>query len=122
MSTLFTRRAMTALLALPTLFAARRIKAHTALLSTLGDQRAAAMVGHLALDAAPIWGDSDAIADEIWNRLGMDRAADAAAIRARLSSIIRDDFAAERTLRLDGWLVAETEARLCALAALTAQT
>jgi hypothetical protein len=36
------------------------------------------------------------------------------ALRARNS----EDFAAGRVVRLDGWVLAATEARLCALAAL----
>jgi hypothetical protein len=120
MSAIFTRRAMAALLALPALFVARKANAHTALLSALADRRAAAMVGRLALDAAPSPGNADAIADGIWSRLAMEQTGDVAAIRARLSAVIRDDFATERTIRLDGWLVSETEARLCALAAMSA--
>lgn len=33
---------------------------------------------------------------------------------------IREDFAASRTVLVDGWLLAETECRLCALTALAA--
>jgi glycosyltransferase A (GT-A) superfamily protein (DUF2064 family) len=120
MSPILTRRAMATLLALPALFTARRFHAHTTLLSALGDRRAAAVVGHLALGAMPEMGNVQVIADGIWESLAMDRNSDAADIRARLSSVIREDFTAERTLRVEGWLVSETEARLCALAALTA--
>lgn len=35
-------------------------------------------------------------------------------------SAISEDFAASRTVLVDGWLLAETECRLCALSALTA--
>ncbi len=41
--------------------------------------------------------------------------ADAAAMRAYLNARIRDDFAAGRTMLLDGWVLSITEARQCAL-------
>jgi hypothetical protein len=41
-------------------------------------------------------------------------------IRRKLAQQIQADFATARTVRLDGWLIALTEARLCALAALNA--
>jgi hypothetical protein len=39
-------------------------------------------------------------------------------IRMRLSERIRSDFARERTVKIDGWLLALAEVRLCALAVL----
>jgi hypothetical protein len=40
-------------------------------------------------------------------------------LRAQLDRATRADFAAERVVKLRGWLLSATEARLCALAALT---
>jgi hypothetical protein len=39
-------------------------------------------------------------------------------LRGRLAQKIRQDFADERVVNLQGWLLARTEARLCALAVL----
>jgi hypothetical protein len=41
-------------------------------------------------------------------------------LRAALARPIRADFAAARVVRVDGWVLSATEARLCALAALSA--
>jgi hypothetical protein len=49
------------------------------------------------------------------------RAIDAASprrLRELLSSAVAEDFRDLRTLELQGWVLARTEARLCALAAL----
>ena len=43
-----------------------------------------------------------------------------ALLRAALARQIRADFAAARVVRVDGWVLSETEARLCGLAALSA--
>jgi hypothetical protein len=40
-------------------------------------------------------------------------------LRAALAHRIQSDFATERVATVDGWILSETEARLCALAALT---
>ena len=40
------------------------------------------------------------------------------AARAGLMSRIRDDFCHDRMVSVEGWMLAETEARLCALVAL----
>jgi hypothetical protein len=47
---------------------------------------------------------------------------DAKALRAILSSRQRDDFAHDRTIKVQGWILSATEVRLCALAALTADS
>jgi hypothetical protein len=39
-------------------------------------------------------------------------------LRARLDGMVRADFAADRIVKLRGWVLAATEARLCALAVL----
>jgi len=44
--------------------------------------------------------------------------ADAEQLRAMLSDQQRADFAHGRTIMIDGWILSETEVRLCALAAM----
>ena len=39
-------------------------------------------------------------------------------LRAQVAELVRQDFAAGRMACVDGWMLSETEARLCALAAL----
>ncbi len=39
-------------------------------------------------------------------------------LRFRFAKLIRDDFANDRMVSLDGWMLSTTEARLCALVAL----
>jgi hypothetical protein len=39
-------------------------------------------------------------------------------LKALLASAIRQDFAAERVVKIQGWILSATEARLCALSAL----
>lgn len=39
-----------------------------------------------------------------------------AAVRSLIAVAIRRDFAEERTVELDGWIISITEARLCAMA------
>ena len=60
---------------------------------------------------------------------GLDAAALAAALpagktvaelRSAIAASVRDDFAASRVVTVDGWMLAITEARLCALAYLVA--
>ena len=97
------------------------------LLSVFRRPRSAAIVGrrHLA-------GHPEEAAPARLLRLIEDRVADAAGLSrsglgqlgpARLRSAVRAavarDFAARRIVEIDGWLLAETESRLCALAALS---
>ena len=42
-------------------------------------------------------------------------ALDRTSLRHRLDARVRDDFASGTTVRLDGWVLSRTEARLCAL-------
>jgi hypothetical protein len=44
-----------------------------------------------------------------------------AALEARVAATVRADFAARRTVLVEGWVLAETAARLCALAALESE-
>ncbi len=50
--------------------------------------------------------------------LGDDATPDVVELAARFGGAVRDDFVAGRTLRLDGWVLSLTEARLAAIVAL----
>ena len=56
---------------------------------------------------------SSPAADELQQFDGTDQS-----LRQLLDRMIRDDFGADRIVKLQGWVLALTEARLCALAAL----
>lgn len=102
-------------------FACRYVPRHHpgffALLDAAPDDPAAREIGRLALvgDALPatLAGLEGALSDRPSIRAAMAETCPAA--RARL---VRDqcamDFAAGRTLRLDGWILSETEAAICA--------
>jgi hypothetical protein len=98
--------------------------AEQAILAALSDHRSARHVGRLSLAAWPHMHDRAALVQQILGELEIG-IADAPHIgtdelRRRLAGRIQADFATARTVRLDGWLMALTEARLCALAALNA--
>jgi hypothetical protein len=46
------------------------------------------------------------------------RHADPRAIASAVGEAVRDDFVARRTVKLEGWVLSQTEARLCALCSL----
>lgn len=75
-------------------------------------------VGRKALARGAGWNEASALRDALLPHLG--DAGNPADGRRALSEAVRQDFRAGRTLELEGWLVAETEARLYALAALGA--
>lgn len=54
-------------------------------------------------------------------QLGLDDQVDETTLADRIDARIRADYADERTVLLDGWVLAETELRLCALECLHAQ-
>jgi hypothetical protein len=56
-----------------------------------------------------------ALARAIWQELD-----GAGPLRARVADLVRRDFAAGRVASANGWLLSQTEARLCALAVLAA--
>jgi hypothetical protein len=84
------------------------------------DRSAAAAIGDAYLAQHP----DDRDAPRLLRRLFGDDLAQATAgigredLHVRLRRQLRQDFAEGRTVLVDGWLLAETEARLCALAAL----
>jgi hypothetical protein len=91
-----------------------------ALLELVADEQAARYLGRRYLLARPGVPGSSALAAEIvgaddyagWLWANVDER------RRRLAARVADDFAAGRVVELDGWVLAEAEAKLCALAAL----
>jgi hypothetical protein len=59
----------------------------------------------------------DAIASELEGGHDEARAASGSELRELVARRIQRDFAEDRTVKLRGWIVSHTEARLCALAA-----
>ena len=113
-----------ALLALLACFGSRPLR--TALAGFFEDRKSAASVGEEYLRLHPTEDDDDQLVRRLagersreveWERLA---ASDPAAFRESVRARHREDFAAGRTVTLRGWVLSETEARLCALAARTA--
>lgn len=100
-------------------------RAETAILAMVRHREAAIALGQTALFSQPHLYDRGRILAELLDDLGMD--ADSAArasagdIASRLTARIRNDFAVERTIMLDGWLLSLAETRLYALAALAGE-
>jgi hypothetical protein len=94
------------------------------LVAVLGRPASAAVVGRAYLAGHPGEADRDWLAAQLGADLrcqDCDPArSDAARLRAGLARQLRADFAQSRVVRVDGWVLSVTEARLCALAALTA--
>ena len=80
------------------------------------DLDAARHVGRRYLTIAPAEADTACLCRE----LGFSRVGKVAHPEAliHLSALRREDFARGRTVIIDGWLLAQSESRLCALAAL----
>ena len=81
------------------------------LLSVVGDRNAAARIGHAHLAAAPENGDADLVLRLLEVPEGMDAAWELEARR-------RADFRHGRVEPVEGWILSQTEIRLCVLAAL----
>lgn len=77
----------------------------------LGDPESAREIGRAYLQTAPGDGNRERLTTQLAARL--DRPT-----RDTLAASCREDFARGRTVMVNGWVLAETEARLCALAAL----
>ena len=93
------------------------------LLSALGRPKSAAVVGRRYLAGHPQEADRAWLAAQLEADLSCQGCAplpgDRPALRAGFSHQIRTDFARGRVVRVEGWVLSVTEARLCALAALT---
>lgn len=94
------------------------------LLAVLARRDSAAVVGRAYLAGYPTEADRDRLAARLDQALRCQDCDPARArvdqLRAALARQIRADFAAARVVRVDGWVLSETEARLCGLAALSA--
>lgn len=94
------------------------------LLRVFGNMASATAVGRAYLAAYPAQASVEALTADLvggltavtpqWRTLSKTE------LQAALRAQIRRDFAAERTVKLQGWLVSLTEAQLCGLAALIA--
>jgi hypothetical protein len=93
------------------------------LLRVFGNMESATAVGQAYLAQYPQQASVAIVTTDIAKRLlasGYDwRHLSVADLRAALRTQIRHDFAGERTVKLQGWLVSLTEAQLCGLAALS---
>jgi hypothetical protein len=94
------------------------------LLAMLGRPESAAAVGRAFLAGHPAEADRSRLTARLERTLrgqGCDPAHDRSErLRAALAREIRADFAGARVVRVGGWVLSETEARLCGLAALSA--
>lgn len=94
------------------------------LVAVLRRPASAAVVGRAYLAGHPAEADRDWLAAQLDADLRCQNCnparSDAARLRAGLARQLRVDFAQSRVVRVDGWVLSVTEARLCALAALTA--
>jgi hypothetical protein len=89
------------------------------LLLSLRDVSSAQAVGAAFLRAMPEHADVHALVTRLLrDEPALSRSRSTGATRKLLRRCIREDFARERVVAVDGWLLAETEARLCALAVL----
>jgi hypothetical protein len=80
------------------------------------DPHSAGVVGRRYLEERSGQVDTSSLLDEVLPR-GI-RARPEAEIRTLLAARIREDFANRTTVEVGGWVLSETEARLCALVAL----
>lgn len=83
-----------------------------ALVAVLRDRNAASRVGERILTELPAWGDATALRRTLGGGSSVGLA-------ARVAQHVREDFDGGRVVLVDGWVLAETEARLYTLAALS---
>jgi hypothetical protein len=95
-------------------------KAARAALGVFETRDCAAAIGAAYLRSRPAEGDLVTLLERIrpegWRALLHDRAA--SEWRGEFARLNREDFAHGRVVAVEGWVLAQTEARLCALAAL----
>lgn len=99
------------------MFADQLIKAYP-------ERQSAVAVGDACLQAVPARPKPHGLIDELMTNLEIPASRlntmTVGDLRARLKARTSDDFQAGRTVQVKGWLLGETEARLCSLAALSA--
>jgi hypothetical protein len=88
------------------------------LLATLRQPSSAARVGQAFLAAYPGERDAEALTEEILTRVSGAHPIGTRRLRQAISREIRQDFASGRVVSVDGWILSETEAKLCGLVAL----
>jgi hypothetical protein len=86
-------------------------------LAALHDLDAARRIGRAYLADHP--GEADAAVLTTWLDQALGKPASVPAARAALRRAVRDDMRGGRSVVVDGWVLALTEARLCALAGLS---
>jgi hypothetical protein len=106
--------------ALATLNRRKQDQSIPGLAKLLRHEESACVIGREYLRNAPQEKDREILFNLISSGLGQESVSmsDDEALRKRLRLQIRRDFAAERVVRVHGWILSITEARLCALAAL----
>ncbi len=71
-------------------------------------------VGRLVAEGWPAKGEANALIARLEERLE-GHLRDPSALQARLGELVREDFSAARTCRVDGWLLSQTECDLAGL-------
>ena len=94
----------------------------SSLLRFFRNQQSARVIGREVLRCVPAEADLERLVDLISSSRPERRARLAKATASELRVLLRrqqlDDFECGRTVRVRGWVLSQTEARLCALAAL----
>lgn len=93
---------------------------HQGLVSVFSHAESARAVGERYLALHPEEREPEKLADAIYGAspLSRDWKPGGAAVHKHLEEKIKKDFKQGHTVRLDGWILASTEGRLCALVAL----
>jgi len=86
--------------------------------AVFSDPRSAVAIGQRYLALHPAEADVERLKASLFDGLDVARTA---ALRARLAEGRRRDFASGRTVIVDGWILARTELRACALLTLLPQ-
>ncbi len=89
------------------------------LVRLLEHQDSARIIGREYLRTVPVEATPDVLASLVAERLGAERpaldTAGDADLRRLLAAAVLQDFEEGQTMELDGWMLSQTEARLCAL-------
>lgn len=89
------------------------------LAEALGGEAAAREIGRAYLEAVPGEASRPRLRRMLEMELDAGPAPEAAELRVRLAARCRSDFAEGRAVNVDGWRLAQSEARACALVALS---
>jgi hypothetical protein len=95
---------------------------HSKLTGLFMHQESAQAIGRAYLQSHPQAADARTLESQIAQSLASDRkqliAADSRSLSELLAERIRQDFEAEQIVKVQGWILSVTEARLCALTVL----